>query len=52
MGITDSVEKYRPYVFLLRQLLKVRGAKTSDHRLLALLLIVENIAHGSPAAAD
>ena len=41
MGNSESLEQYRPYICLLRQLLKARGTNISEGQLLELLQTVE-----------
>ena len=41
MGNVESAEHYCPYICLLRQLLKARGASFSEGRLLELLQAVD-----------
>ena len=42
MGNFESTERYRPYICLLRQLLRAVGAKVSKNQLFELLQIIEN----------
>ena len=41
MGNFESTEQYRPYICLLRQLLKAEGAKVSENKLFELLQTIE-----------
>lgn len=41
MGNGQSSARYTPYVCLLRQLLKAGGAKTSEGRILELLMVID-----------